>query len=808
MNNTTAKRITSFYQQEARWEEKIPYARFVDDETIETKNGNLLQIIKIKGIDAASMEDEAIEFEKKMRNSLLISLTDSTIAWHFHTIRKKTLITLDAAYKNDFLQHLQQKWQTKLKNTDFYLNEHYLTIIKKPPVGKIRRLSDFINSFKGAFVKAERERYRQETIKKLYKASDQVLTQFAHYGAIRLRNHVGVDKNGKVSESLSFLAYLLNLEQKELSASEKDISHYLAFKRSFFDSASGVLALRGVNQEVCYAGILSIKNYNHISYAGILDKILNLKCELIISQVFCPLDKEVSRKKIKEIQRNQAQSDDGQKTAAEQMTHTLDVLGNEEATLGEHQLIILCHSANEKILDKKMAEIDTVLNQLGIISAREDVGLQPAFFAMLPGNFAYLTRKALIDSKNMAGFASFHNHTLGKARDNFWGDAVTVLEARGSSPYFFNFHVMDVGNTFLIGPMGSGKTLLESFLLAQSMRFGGRLVVFDKDRGMEIFIRAIGGQYSDLQMGKKTGFAPFQLEDTPDNRFFIFKLLRKMAEISGLTIDADIEEILHFAIKGAYNLPRSERILRHIVPFLGMKKSGTLRSAFENWVNEGAYAWVFDNNTETFSLNSEILGFDLTSVLEDQLVSSVIYEYLFHRVESLLDGSKLRIVVSEGWRALQDASFREKIRDWSSTPRKKNAFLIMDTQSPSDIAQSEIACKIIQETVTQIYFANPSAEYKDYVEQFKLNEKEYQIIKSLTKSSRFFLLKQGEQSVVVRADLSDGFWEEIQILSGRQKNVRLLDQIRGEVGDDPKDWMPVFLAKVKAMEVENEKISS
>src|SRR5690606_37047276 len=107
-----------------------------------------------------------------------------------------------------------------------------------------------------------------------------------------------------------------------------------------------------------------------------------------------------------------------------------------------------------------------------------------------------------------------------KAKNNHWGEAVTVLETLSGSPYYFNFHVLDVGNTFLVGPMGSGKTLLESFLLSESMKAGGRLYVFDKDRSMEAFIRAMGGSYGRLEACKRTGFAPFQLEDTKENLYF------------------------------------------------------------------------------------------------------------------------------------------------------------------------------------------------------------------------------------------------------------------------------------------------
>jgi len=794
---TTAIQIKAEYTNETGTHKKIPYSHFVDSDTIETKNGNLLQIIKVDGLLADTMNDEWIDIEKRIRNSLLISLTDSTTAFHFHTIRKKVNACIDGEYSSGFLQTLHNKWQRKLADQDFYVNEHYITVIKKPAVGKINRLSDIYKGLFSSFNEEQREAYRQEGIHSLNKITKQIITQFSHYCVRKLTNLLGVEEDGIASEVLSFLYYLINLEDRDMVAPESDLAYVLPNKRLFFDTHSGTMAFRRMDNQIQYAAVLSIKNYSHTSFAGMLDKLLDLQAEIIISQSFCPIEKEAIRNKIKETQRNQAQSDDGQTTASDKISDVLDDLGSQEATLGEHQFNIICKAHTKTELDQKMADLDAMLNQIGMIGIREDAGLQPAFFATLPANLAYRTRVALISSKNMAGLASFHNSSLGKATDNYWGDAITVLETISRSPYYFNFHVMDVGNTFMIGPMGSGKTLLESFLLAQSMRFGGRLVAFDKDRGMEIFIRAQGGRYSQLKLGQPTGFAPFQLDDTPDNRFFLFKLMRKIAAQCGVIIDSEVEETIQFAIKGAFNLPKLERILRNIVPFLGMRKAGSLRSAFENWVNEGTYAWIFDNDHENLSLNHDVLGFDMTAVLDDSLVAGVIYEYLFHRIESLMDGSKMRIVVAEGWRALQDESFREKIRDWSSTPRKKNAFMIMDTQSPSDIAQSELACKLIQETVTQVYFANPTAEYQDYVGKFKLSEKEYQIVKSLNKSSRFFLLKQGKNSVVVRADLREGFDDEISVLSGRENNVRLLDKIRCDFGDHPDNWLSEYYQQTK-----------
>ena len=50
-------------------------------------------------------------------------------------------------------------------------------------------------------------------------------------------------------------------------------------------------------------------------------------------------------------------------------------------------------------------------------------------------------------------------------------------------------------------------------------RQGATQVVFDKDRGLEILVRALGGEYLPLTNGVPTGFNPLQLPLTPATRF-------------------------------------------------------------------------------------------------------------------------------------------------------------------------------------------------------------------------------------------------------------------------------------------------
>lgn len=791
-----AKKERSLFNQEQLIRCKIPYSYLVNDETVETKSGHLLQVVALEGLYAETLDDFVLDQEKHAIQHLLNGLVDSSISLSFHMIRKAVSLTSAAKYDQPFAQSLHDKWQVVLDDKKFFTNHYYIAIVKKPPQGKVRQVMDLVRQLSVAFNKKAREEYRKETLHALNKVTERLVTHLNKYGARQLGSVYDKKMNRPYSELLSFLSYLINLEDRKILPPMADLANYLPYKRTFFDRTSGTIAFKNSHQQTRYAAMLSIKHYAGFSSTIQLDPLLDAPCELVVTQTYSYLDKPQARQKVEEQARNQAQSDDSVTRDMVKVDEALDDLGSSEASMGEHTFSVLCHAANRSMLEEHIAKLDSLFSETGLIALREDAGINAAYFGSLPGNHAYHVRKAMLSTKHMASFTPFHNFYTGKWQGNRWGEPTTILETISGAPFAFNFHVGDVGNTFMVGPMGSGKTLLEGFLVALSMKAGGRLFVFDKDRGMEPLVRALGGTYSTLNAGQRTGMAPFQLPDTQANRYALSTLMRLIAEANGQRLeDAELLQIKNM-VNGVYQLPKNERILRNVVSFLGIKKKGSLRLRFENWVNDGDYAWAFDNDVDSLSFNQPIMGYDLTTILSDQITLKPIQYYLFHLLDNLLDGTPTRIVAAEAWQALEDEAFRAKIKDWSSTNRKKEVILILDTQALDDISASPIGSKIIQESVTQIYFANPTGQYDQYVKKFGLSEKEFEIIKALDKSSRFFLVKQGQHSVVARADLS-AMSDEIILLSNRHQFHPVFNAVLEEVDSDPDKWIPIYVQRIK-----------
>jgi type IV secretion system protein VirB4 len=263
----------------------------------------------------------------------------------------------------------------------------------------------------------------------------------------------------------------------------------------------------------------------------------------------------------------------------------------------------------------------------------------------------------------------------------------------------------------------------------------------------------------------------------------------------GGSLDAEDRAMIAEAVDANYAQAPMHRRLRFLREmFRGARRphAGDLAARLGAWCEEGEHAWLFDNPTDRLDVDSRVLGFDMTRLLDAPTVRTPAMMYLFHRLEQRLDGSPALIVVDEGWKALDDPVFVRRIKDWEKTIRKRNGVIGFCTQSASDALDSRIASAIIEQAATQIFFPNSRAKSADYVEGFGLTEHEFELIRTLPDTSRCFLIKRGDHSVVARLDLS-GFAGQLSVLAGTERAVRRLDNLREELGEDVSAWLPHFM---------------
>ncbi len=766
---------------------RLPYARHLDDVTIETRDGLLMQVIHLAGLPFETADSEELNYRKAVRDVMLRGLASSRFALCHHIVRRQVDAETQGAFADAFSAQLDAIWSERLAARKLYVNDLFLTIVRRPLQGHGGVVDGLLRALKGTG-KAEAAALRAADRRELDSARDSLLSALAPYGARVLGVYDGA--TGRCSEPLEFLSCLYNGEMRPVLVPQGDAGEYLPYRRASFGLETLELSRAGALAR-SFGAMVSIKDYPAQTTPGMLDDLLRLPCEMVITQSFGFVDRQPTLERMNlALRRMKAADDDGLSLRAD-LTRAKDDVISGRAAFGEHHLTVLVRGESLEGLDRATAEVMSAFTEMGAIAVREDINLEPAFWAQFPGNFKDIARKAMISTANFAGFASGHNFPVGQAGGNHWGPAVTLLETTSAGPYHFNFHKGDLGNFTVIGPSGSGKTVVLNFLLAQARKYSPRIVFFDKDRGAEIFLRAIGGRYETLRPGQPTGFNPLALPDTAANRRFLTDWVARLVAVPGEALSADDAARIKDAVDASYDQAPGLRRLRWFAElFRGSRRpdAADLAARLAPWHGAGEHAWLFDNAVDGLDLDQNTLGFDMTQLLDDPALRTPAMMYLFHRVEQRLDGHPTLIVIDEGWKALDDDVFVARIRDWEKTLRKRNGVVGFATQSAQDALESRIASAIIEQAATQIFMANPKAQAKDYCEGFGLTAHEFELVKTLPDTSRCFLIKHGTDSVVARLNLA-GAPELLTVLSGRESTVRKLDALREQLGDDPATWM-------------------
>ncbi|MGI4879523.1 MAG: VirB4 family type IV secretion/conjugal transfer ATPase [Janthinobacterium lividum] len=775
--------------------DRLPYANHVDDFTVATRDGMLFQTIHVAGLPFETVDTDDLNYRHAIRETMLRAVADPHFAVYHHILRRPVVAVLPGTPADPFCAEVDAAWRARLAARQMFVNELFLTVVRRPLQGRTGILDTAGAWFRprggdGGTLAGARD---------LDNAVAAMLRSLGPYGARRLA--VYDTTHGACSEPLEFLSFLFNAELRPVLLPRADIGRYLPYKRVSF--GGDTLDLKGATAaERRYAAMLSIKDYPASTAPGLLDNLLRLPHEMVVTQSFGFVSRTEALSRINLALRRMRASDDDAISLRTDLGQAKDNVAAGRAGFGEHHLSVQVRVPDLGQLDPAVADVLSSFTDLGLIAVREDIAMEPVFWAQFPGNAKDIARRALLSTGNFASLASLHNFPTGQATGNHWGDAITVLETTSGTPYHFNFHSGDLGNFTVIGPSGSGKTVVMTFLLAQAAKFAPRTVYFDKDRGAELFIRATGGRYSVLRPGFPTGFNPLAMADTPGNRRFLTSWVERLLDPTGATLDPTDRETIAGAVDANFEQAPAFRRLRYFRELLSGGRRpvpGDLAHRLGEWVEGGERAWLFDHEHDRLDLDGTSIGFDMTQILDDPVSRTPTMMYLFQRVEERLDGTPTIIVVDEGWKALDDDVFVARIKDWEKTIRKRGGIVGFATQNARDALDSKVGPAIIEQAATQIFMPNPKAQAADYRAGFGLSAHEFDLVRTLPDTSHCFLVKHGSDSVIARLDLT-GLDRILTILSGRESSVRILDGLRAEVGDAPADWLEPLLAQVAAQD--------
>lgn len=533
-----------------------------------------------------------------------------------------------------------------------------------------------------------------------------------------------------------------------------------------------------------WGACLGVNEYPYMTSPGMSDCFLSASYRHTVFHAFRCLPSVDGLALATRKQNRMRTSGDRALSQADELSGAADLIASNRLMIGEHACAVAVFTDERGALPAVVQAAWGDMSAGGIKIERESIALEAVLFSMVPGNFRLRGRQAAISSRNFAAFASMHNFPAGD-RKGYWGEPIAMFRTSGGTPFLFHFQVDGVGNAFISGETGSGKTTLIGFLVCQAERSGAQVILWDKDRGLEALVRAVDGSYLSLTNvpGLGSGLAPLKrLTDSEEDLAFLSGLFRAcIATPAPYDLTPEEDRRLGLALRHVMAGPPEDRNMGEVRAFLGSDREGA-GARLEKWCAGGEFGWVLDCERDIVELDGRVIGFDQSGLLDDPIACGAVMATLFHYTGKLVDGRRLLFLLDEVWNALLIPQFHAEIHAGLKTWRKYNSPILIATQSVADALASPIAHTIREQCPTQIYFANPRAVWADHGQEgMHLTETEFAIIKDLPKGTGYFLLRQGSRSAVVQVPL--GGLSEVQVISGTRRGADALKLARERTDD-------------------------
>jgi type IV secretion system protein VirB4 len=417
----------------------------------------------------------------------------------------------------------------------------------------------------------------------------------------------------------------------------------------------------------------------------------------------------------------------------------LQELGGDDVGFGYLTTTIVVCDADARQANQKLLAVERIINTRGFVTIRESLNAVEAWLGSLPGNPYANVRQPIVHTLNLAHMMPVSAVWAGPEMNRHLNaPSLMMAQTRGSTPFRLDLHVGDVGHTLVIGPTGSGKSVLLALLALQFRRFiGAQVILFDRGRSARATSLAMGGASIELGLEGTLSLQPLARIDEPGEIAFALQWVTALLTGEGVRVTPDVKDAIWTALKSLASAPIEERTLTGLAVLI---QSAQLVAALSPYTLEGAYGRLLDGALEEIAA-TDVLHLELEPLMAHKGLIPPVLTYLFHRLEARFDGRPTLLVLDEAWTFLDDALFAARVREWLKTLRKKNVAVVFATQSLADVERSTIAPTLIESCPTRIFLPNERArepQARAVYERFGLNDRQIEILSIATPKRDYY----------------------------------------------------------------------
>jgi type IV secretion/conjugal transfer VirB4 family ATPase len=516
---------------------------------------------------------------------------------------------------------------------------------------------------------------------------------------------------------------------------------------------------------------ISVRAYPTTSSPGLLDRLNELGVAYRWTCRFMPLDKEDARKAvtlvrkrwfakrkgvmalIKEaVTKEPSLLEDPDATAkASDADAALAILGGDYASIGYFTPTITLMGPDADRLADRVREVESAINRAGFVCKVEDVNAVEAWLGSIPGQAYADLRRPLVSSLNLCDMMPMSAIWPGPSRNahltaecakrGHQGAQPPLMFVRtaGTTPFRFDLHQGDVGHTMIVGPTGSGKSVLLNTIALQWLRYPeAQVFYFDKGASSRASTLLAGGQFFVLGGDQSDlAFQPLADLEGPEDKTWAQEWVQDIVSAEGVEITPGVKDEIWGALKNLASGPPEQRTLTLLAATI---QDQAVKSALLPYTLAGPHGHLLDAQDNS-RVTARWQTFEMSELMGSKAALQPVLTYIFRTLERRFDGRPTLLVLDEAWLFLDQGAFAAKIREWLKTLRKFNVAVVFATQSLADVARSSIAPALIESCPTRVFLPNPDAhtpQIASLYEGFGLNAQQLQIVAGATPKREYY----------------------------------------------------------------------
>ena len=361
-------------------------------------------------------------------------------------------------------------------------------------------------------------------------------------------------------------------------------------------------------------------------------------------------------------------------------------------------------------LDERARLCVRVIEECGFGARVETINATECYLGSLPGNFRANIRRPLVSNSVLADLLPFCGTARGEAQSPNRGyknrAPLMQLKAPRHELFNLNLHSEDLGNTIVIGPPGSGKSVLLNALISSLLRYRG-MRVWAFERGLSLYALCHSARGVHTTLDGSARLCPLKDLESPEALNRASDFIMNLCSLKNSERRSSDEKAIRDALQ---LLSEKSARTRTLSDFSLLCESKTVRIAIKPWLQGNGGGGILDGDDDP-SLESALCVFECGGLFSRKRECSMVLRHLLGRIGRIceMDDTPGAIVLDEAWIMLKDEVFREDLISWLKTLRKHNTLVIISSQSLSDLDEGGHADALLDCAKTRIFLPNPDA---------------------------------------------------------------------------------------------------